>query len=225
MEAFFIVCFVFGALFTVLSVVLGFAGSAMHGMHGGDGAHAGHAGHDVAVAHGGHADGHGHELAHHGNGGHHGLPLFNASSLLAFLTWFGAGGYLLLRFASAPAIVAVGGGALAGGAGSVLIALSLARVLAGERVMNRADYRLEGTLARVTVSIPANGAGEIVFTKAGTRRGEAARSLTGRPIPRETEVAVIEYERGVALVQPWDELVGRDGMEQVERSTPPAGGA
>jgi membrane protein implicated in regulation of membrane protease activity len=138
-------------------------------------------------------------------------PLFNVSSLLAFLTWFGAAGYVLLRFAVWPLPAAFGGAVAAGAAGAVLIAVFLQRVLAGEQEMNPRDYRLEGTIARVTASIPAEGVGEIVFTKAGKRRSEGARSRTGQPIAHGTEVVIIEYVHGIAFVQSWDDLMAERG--------------
>ncbi len=230
METFFLVCFTFGALFTVASVVLGFAGGAMHVGGIGHGVPAGHGG---LAGHGGHGHiGHvpatdgqsGHHMGHtDGDGVHQGLPLLNVSSLVAFLTWFGAAGFLLLRFASWPAPLAAIGGVAAGLAGAVLIASFLGVLLRGEREMDPRDYRLEGTIARVTVTIPAGGTGEIVFSKAGSRRSEAARNLTGAPIPRGAEVVVIEYAHGVASVQPWDEFVARKAPEDVAGGVPPAG--
>jgi hypothetical protein len=74
--------------------------------------------------------------------------------------------------------------------------------------MDPEDYRLEGTLGQVTVGIPAGGTGEIVFEKAGSRRGEAARALNGAAIPRGTEVVITSYARGFATVQPWGEFIG-----------------
>jgi hypothetical protein len=221
METLFLICFLFGAIFTALAVVIGHVHVSVPGVD------AGHFGH-LGPGHGGHLGPAGHAGAHgpHGPGAHHtphalstervvaaGLPLFNVSSALAFLTWFGAAGYVLLRFAAWPLAGAVAGAVTAGGVGALLIALFLGKVLAGEREMDPRDYRLEGTLARVTVGIPADGAGEIVFTKAGTRRSEAARSLTGRPIPRDTEVVIIDYARGVARVQPWEELLASPKSE------------
>jgi membrane protein implicated in regulation of membrane protease activity len=219
MESVFLACFLFGALFTVASTVLGAVG---HGT-----------GHDAGAGHG-HAhfgDAHGHlphaAGAHNGTAGTAGAaahdapgadgqhaapgfafpPLLNFSSLVAFLTWFGAAGYVLLHFAgwTLPAAFAVA--LLAGLAGAVLIALFLGQVLAGEQVLDARQYRLPGTLARVTVSIPATGVGEVVFAKGGGRRSEAARSLTGRPIARDTEVVILEYGKGVAAVQPFQELL------------------
>jgi membrane protein implicated in regulation of membrane protease activity len=210
METVFLVCFIFGALFTVASVVLGLAHTAI-GVDTGAPVHTGVGG---ALAH-----------AHGDASGHGNLPLANVSSLLAFLTWFGAAGFLLLRFGGWPVLVAVAGAGVAGVVGAILIALFMAKVLAGEQVLDPRDYRIEGTIARVTITIPAGGVGEIVFTKAGSRRSEGARSLSGQPIPYGTEVVVVDYDHGVAAVQPWDEFVGRAKPEALERGTPPAGGA
>jgi membrane protein implicated in regulation of membrane protease activity len=208
MESVFLACFLFGALFTVASTVLGAIG---HGT-----------GHDAGAGHGhahlGDAPGHLPHAAdaHHGMPGADGQhasagfafpPLLNFSSLVAFLTWFGAAGYALLHFAgwSPPAASAVA--VLAGLIAAALIALFLGQVLAGEQVLDARHYRLPGTLARVIVSIPATGVGEIVFAKGGGRRSEAARSHTGRPIARDTEVVILEYGKGVAAVQPFQELL------------------
>jgi len=208
MENIFLACFAFGALFTLASVVLGFGG---HGV--------GHAGH--GAAHVGHGSGHiGH--APHVNGAHAdagrfaSLPLLNASSLIGGLTWFGAAGYLLLRLGdwALPAVVL--GALLAAGVGWYLVARFLGLVLAGEREMDPDDYRLEGTVSQVTISIPADGTGEVVFSKAGARRSEAARALGGRAIPRGSEVVITSYADGFATVQPWPEFLHtRDKLEQI----------
>jgi hypothetical protein len=195
MDTIFLACFVFGALFTAASLLLG-VGAA----HGGP-----------AASHGVHLPGHGHAPAHvghgHAVGGEHDLPLFNASSLLAFLTLFGAVGYVLDHYARWVLLPSLIGAVLAGAVGWLLVALLLRTLLAGEREMDPADYRLEGTLAQVTVTIPSGGVGEIVFTKAGARRSEAARALADQSIPHGTEVVVTGYERGFATVQPWAEFI------------------
>src|SRR5919199_4787088 len=154
METVFLACFVFGALFTLASVVLGVAGhEAAHLGHG-----ASHLGHGSAHL------GHGHAHAHLGSGHHAGmhapageheapLPLLSVSSVVGGLTWFGAAGYLLLKLGdwALPAVLL--GALLAGGVGWYLIARFLGLVLAGEREMDPADYRLEGTGGQVPVSI------------------------------------------------------------------------
>src|SRR3712207_3892768 len=89
MESVFLGSFLFGLFMVLASVVLGFAHLALPGGDGGV-----HVGHD-----GGDAHGHGH--------GHGALPLWNVSSLLAFLTWFGAAGYVAMRFGGLTAPLAL----------------------------------------------------------------------------------------------------------------------
>lgn len=218
METFFLICFIFGAIFTTASFLLGFADLGLAHVGGHEiGGHEVHLGHELHVGHHelGHAghgqgQGQGHDAAQHSDGDHNnasGLPIFSLSSLLAFLTWFGAAGYLLTRFAGWNAIFITLLALVAGAAGAIVIALVLGKILAGERVMDPRDYRLEGTIARVTVGIPAGGVGEIVFSMAGARRSEAARGIDNQAIPRETEVVVVDYSKGVASVETWDALV------------------
>lgn len=191
LEYVFLACFGFGALVIVASFVLGFAGHLPgHLAHG-----AGHA-----------AQGNGHtgHLPH--------LEHFNPTSILAFLTWFGAAGYLLLHFVPWSIYLVLGGALLAGMVAALLLTRFLEFALAGSVELDPADFRLEGTLARVTVRIPAGGVGEVVFSKAGRRRSEAARAESGEAIARGTDVVIVSYERGVAHVRPYAEmLAAREG--------------
>jgi membrane protein implicated in regulation of membrane protease activity len=193
METFFLACFVFGLLFTLLSLVLG-------SVHFGGG-HIG--GHHFGHGHAPHAEAHGDQI-----------PLLNASSLVAGLTWFGAAGYLLTRLGDWALPVAILGAVAVGAAGWYLVARFLGLVLKGEVEMDPADYRLEGTVGQVSVAIPAGGTGEILFSKAGSRRSEAARAnLKGQAIARGTEVVITSYADGFATVQPWGEfLAERDSL-------------
>ncbi|MGA7669770.1 MAG: hypothetical protein WBW04_05070 [Nitrolancea sp.] len=236
METIFLFCFVFGAVFTAISALLGFAGSVfvhLPGTHvpAGEGADlpAAHASHGhIDLAHVGHTHANGAMHAHQAFGaqehaaihGDHGeqpsasglfrhLPLLNITSFLGFLTVFGATGFILMRFAGWSPLWATPAAIVPGVAASVLLALVLGKILAGETVMRPIDYELEGTVGRVTVSIPANGTGEVIFSKGGTRRGEAARSLNHQAIPYDTEVVIVEYEHGIALVQSYEEFVRR----------------
>ena len=210
METVFLGCFLFGLVFSAASFVLGFAG-----------AHAGHGhgdGHHLPLPHWAHGHGHGNGGGHgHAEGGADGrqpLVAVNFSAVVAFLAWFGAGGYALSRL-GAPAPLALVVALLAGLAGGYLVARFMATLRAGERVMDPEEYRLVGTVGRVTVGIPPGGVGEIVFTKVGTRRSEAARAARGGSIPRETEVVITGYDRGVATVEPWETFV--NGEQETER--------
>jgi membrane protein implicated in regulation of membrane protease activity len=204
METFFLACFVFGLLFTLLSLVLG----SVH-VGGHIGGHA--AGHHAGHVHFGHADS-AHAEAHGDQ-----LPLLNASSLVGGLTWFGAAGYLLTRLGAWAVPVAIIGAVAIGALGWYLVARFLGLVLKGEVEMDPADYRLEGTVGQVSVGIPPGGTGEILFSKAGSTRSEAARaSQAGRAIPRGTEVVITTYADGFATVQPWAEF-----LEERESLTAP----
>ena len=58
---------------------------------------------------------------------------------------------------------------------------------------------------------PAGGTGEVIFSKVGARRSEAARGFGGAAIPRGQEVVITAYADGFATVQPWGEfLAARD---------------
>ena len=219
METLFLACFAFGLLFTLASVVLGAAG----------GFHIGHIGH-AAAAHGGHvghaATGH----VHTGDTAGHGsadaaratqLPLLNASSLVGALTWFGAAGYVLLRLADWSPVGVVVGALAAAAVGWYLIARFLQLVLKGEVEMNPDDDRLQGTVGQVTVPIADGKTGEVVFTKSGLTRSEAARAANGVAIPRGTEVVITGYSNGFATVQPWSEFLAEHDRLKVAQPREP----
>src|SRR4051812_6342937 len=88
--SFFVGCFAFGLLFTVVTFLLGGLGGA--NPHGG--AHG-----LLSSLTGPHAASHAH--GHSGNG----VSPFSLSTLSAFLTWFGGAGYLLTRYSPLAALV------------------------------------------------------------------------------------------------------------------------
>jgi hypothetical protein len=200
-ETFFLAIFAFGVLLTLASAVLGSFTTLNHGFGHFHGHGTGHAqlGHGHASGHAGaHAD-HGARLTS--------LPLLSGSSVLGFVTWFGAGGYVLLRLSDWALPVVLLGAFIGGAAGALIVARFLGLILAGEREMDPADYVLEGTVGQITIGIPEGGTGEVVFSKVGARRSEAARALGGVAIPRGTEVVITRYVDGFATVQPWGEFL------------------
>lgn len=229
--------FLFGLLFCVATMLLGLGhvGFGHHGLHV-DGAH-GVGGHGIDVGHGGHA-GHlpgidgpdgahgqvgGHGQAGHANGGHadsgvratNTISPWNLTALTAFVAWFGGAGYLALTGWDLAAWASLLVAAVAGLAGWAAVYLFFNRVLLkGESRMDPADYRLEGTVARVSGPISAGRIGEIQYTKAGLRRSEGARSVDGSAIARDTEVVIVRYERGLAYVEPWQSFVGEAMPEE-----------
>lgn len=213
MDNVFLGCFLFGAIFTLVTTLLGsLAPDVELGAMGklGKVGKLGKLHVDVPHADAGtgplvHADG--------GGLGTFFSGYFTLSSLVAFLTWFGAAGYILSKAMGWHLALIVPLAVVAGIAGGGIIAWVIAKIKEGDRPMDPADYKLEGTLARVSVSLPENGVGEIVFSLAGTTRCEAARADGGHRIPDGTEVVITRYERGIATVQPFQALLGQEQDE------------
>ena len=198
MQQFFLGCFAFGLIFTVATFMLGAFGGG-HGLH--------IPGLDGLLGHG--------DAGGHGAAGHHGTSIspFNLSTISAFLTWFGGAGYLLERYSSFTGglvvLLATGSGLVGGG----IIFVTLTRYVAPRLTeMRPEDYQLVGTAGRVTSPIRAGGTGEIVYTLAGTRRSDGARSVSGEALERGAEVVILKVERGIAYVERWDSYASRLGL-------------
>lgn len=181
--AFYLVCFLVGLMLSIFSVVSG----SVHMPHGHF--HIGHAFHG------------------HAGGARGGLSYFNFATLMAFLAWFGGAGYLLTVHEASLGmwivVLATASGLIGGG----IVFVFLARVLmkdSGE--LDPADYEKIGVLGQITNPIREGGTGELVFVQEGVRQVCGARSDTGEPIAKGTEVVVTRYEKGLAYVRRWDEL-------------------
>src|SRR5215467_1932986 len=159
-------------------------------------------------AHGGH---HGGGLGKGGlhKGGSSGVQIswFNASTIMAFLAWFGGTGYLLTRHSHLWAVLSLAIAILAGLlAGWVVFRFMVKLVQVDDAPMTSEDRRVEGALATISMPIRENGTGEIIFALGGTRRCAGARSGDGKPIEKGTEVVIERYEKGIAYVKKWDEF-------------------
>ena len=189
-ESFYLVCFVAGFTLSVLGLLAGaFHWSFLHGVHWP------------------HPDAHG----LHGGAGGHGASVspWNFATLMAFLAWFGGMGYLLTGRGHLGQLLVLAFALVSGAAGAAIVFGLLTKVLARqERFLDAADFEMAGVLGRVTVPLRPGGTGEIVYSQAGTRRSAGARSESGAAIPRDCEVVVTRYEKGIAFVRPWEEMAG-----------------
>lgn len=193
LAGFFMFLFAFGLIFSVVSLVFG-------------------AGHDAGAHIGGHAGGpdvHGVALHDGAPAVHHGgvpdgspSPL-NLSTILIFLTWFGAAGYIARVSFGAALPLTLMVGTLLGLAGATMVYLFLARFLwRGQTALDPANYRLVDTVARVSSPIRPGGTGEIVYTLDGKRRVDGARASANAALPLGAEVVIERYEAGIAYVAP-----------------------
>jgi hypothetical protein len=200
LELFYLICFVLGLSLTVLAALGAF--THLHfghfHFHFGHAAHAGHAVHAAAKS---------------------GIGPINGFTIAAFLCWFGGCGFLLTRYGSFVGTLVLIFAVVAGLAGGALIFWFLTHVLmAHEHALTAADTEMLGVLGMVSSIIRPDGVGEIQFSQNGTRRFAPARSDEGVAIPRDVEVVVMRYERGIAYVRPWED-VSSDWNETPESPT------
>jgi membrane protein implicated in regulation of membrane protease activity len=194
-QGFYFACFVAGLLLSVVSLVGGMGHIHWH-FHGFHGAH---------VPHG---------APLHGSGAGRGsssssatIPWWNAFSIMVFLCWFGAAGYLLTRYGTLVASAVFMLAALCGLLGGTVVFWFLAKVLLPhERELTADETAVAGAVGRVSAAIRAGGTGEILYEQLGARRSVPARAEAGEPIPRGEEVFVVRYEKGIAYVRRWEDL-------------------
>jgi hypothetical protein len=146
----------------------------------------------------------------HGGAGARGqTPWFNFGTLAAFLAWFGGTGYLLEHIYHVWIVVVLGVAGLSGLGAAAVVFWFLAKVLMADDIpLDPADYDMIGVLGRTTMSIRTGGTGELVFTQGGTRHVAGARSEDGAAIPKGAEVIVTRYEKGIAYVRPFEDVLG-----------------
>jgi hypothetical protein len=151
--------------------------------------------------------------AHHGGGLHRGggsglhISWFNASTMMAFLAWFGGTGYLLTRHSHLLAMFSFAIAVVSGlFAGWVVFRFMVKLVYSDNAPMTSEERRVEGALGTISMPIRENGTGEIIFSVGGSRRCAGARSDDGKAIEKGAEVVVERYEKGIAYVKRWEEF-------------------
>jgi hypothetical protein len=144
--------------------------------------------------------------ASHGGGPH--ISWFNASTVLAFLAWFGGVGYLMTKYSHVETFFVVGIATLSGmAAGWVVLRFLVKLVGPSDEPLREEDRRIIGSLGTVSMTIRENGTGEIIFPLGGGRRCSGARTEDGQPIEKGAEVVIERYEKGIAYVKRWEEFV------------------
>jgi hypothetical protein len=154
-----------------------------------------------------HFSGH-HAAGSHGGGIH--TSWFNASSVLAFLAWFGGVGYLLTQYSGIAAISTVVVATLAGlAAGYTVLRFLIKLTGAQDLPLLEGDRRVEGAVGVVSMTIREKGTGEIIYPVAGVRRCSGARTADGTAIEKGAEVVIERYDQGIAYVRRWEEFLGQ----------------
>ena len=140
------------------------------------------------------------------------MPLRRSEpAIAAFLVVFGVAGYLFTRRGalSAPAGLAVA--AILGVAWAAFVtrlAIATARVTP-EHDPDDPRYVLQGHVAMVTRSIPADGEGTIAFDDGFEQTVLPARMTDGCAVDSGVEVCIERVEDGVAFVELWSLVEAR----------------
>lgn len=203
-EGFYLACFLIGLILSGVSLLGGMGRFGAHVLHAPHGVHLPHTAATSIKA--GTASGT--------------VPWWNAFSIMIFLCWFGAAGYLITRHGSFVASIVLLLAVICGLAGGALVFVFLAKVmLPHERELSAEDTAIVGAVGTVSSAIRSGGTGEVIYEQLGARRSVPARSEDGYAIERETEVFVVRYEKGVAYVRRWDDLgineTGHSEMRQI----------
>jgi len=198
--------FAFGLIFSVVTFLIGAIGGHIHIPGSSHAGHAGHFGHHGSHDAGGHGtDGHAAEapVAHHSMLPSAPGPL-NLNTLMIFLTWFGATGYVLRTYYDAVAAISLVAASMVGLGGATFVWALLSKILwrGQTEPLDPFNYQIEGVIARVSSPIRAGGTGEIIYTLDGKRRVDGARNSEGTTIPAGTDVTILRYEGGLAYVTP-----------------------
>lgn len=212
-ETFYLICFLVGLALSAFSLLggMGRFGGHIHLPHA---THVPHVPGGVHVPHAPHVP-HAGSTPRAGGGagqGGAGVPWWNAFSIMVFLCWFGAAGYLLTRYGGFVATVVLVLAGICGVAGGAIVFLFLAKVLMPhERELTADETAVTGVVGRVSAAIRPAGTGEIVYEQLGARRSAPARSEDGTPISKQEEVFVVRYEKGIAYVRRWEEVLEEQG--------------
>ena len=195
--------FLFGLIFTSVSLLLGAADIGLHSFHidGPHGHHLGRAGYDA------HA---------HGEGS---VSPITVGSVLAFLTWFGGVAYLARHAVGMIGVLALVPGIVAGLGGGWLVYRVLRVLSASEDAIGPDADRATMAFGQVLTPIRAGGTGEIVYQNRGVRQTVPARAVNQDGIPAGVEVVVLQRVGGFALVQRWDGALDDAEARRLERTT------
>jgi uncharacterized membrane protein len=194
MITFYFVCFLVGLMLSVVSLLggMGHFGGHVHVPH----LHLPHAPHLPHVAHGGPVS----QSAAT-------VPWWNGFSIMIFLCWFGAAGYLLTKYGTFVAGVVMVLAAIAGVAGGAIIFLFLTRVLMPhEHELTADETEIVGAVGHVSSPIRAGGTGEILYRQLGAVVSAPARSEDGADLARQEEIFVVRYEKGIAYVRKFEDV-------------------
>lgn len=135
-----------------------------------------------------------------------GADFFNTTTIGAFVTAFGGAGIILTIYTPLGAVAGLAIGLCIAFLASTAIQFLYVRPMQrAERSVAFSMKELVGHTARVTITIPATGYGEVMLNVGGGNVCQIARSGDGNHIPTGTEVVVIESASDSVAVVPFQD--------------------
>lgn len=135
-----------------------------------------------------------------------GIPFLDPATILAFISFTSATGYILEKFTSLTSWIVLIIALLIGSFAALLVYyLLLVPLRSAEVSLVYTEESLEGKLAKVITPIPLNGFGEIIIETINGVIAKRAASFKGEEIPYDQTVLIIEIRDGTALVTVYEE--------------------
>lgn len=129
----------------------------------------------------------------------------NPTLILSFITLLSGTGFVFEKVTDLNSFLI-----LAGSSVSALLLVTLLNVFvlvplsSAEESNTYTIEDLQGRIGKVIISIPADGYGEVMISGNSGNIAKSARSLDNTPIAEGTEILVIDIEKGVLHVTPYE---------------------
>jgi membrane protein implicated in regulation of membrane protease activity len=132
-------------------------------------------------------------------------PILSPQLFLSFITVFSAVGYLFEKYTEFSSLLI---GLASGGIGLIVVLLLhffvFVPLKSAETSLNYSEADLEGRVAKVIVTLPKDGFGEIMIQNKSGVISKPAQSVKNEEIPAGAEVVIVEMKNGVAKVSTYD---------------------
>lgn len=133
------------------------------------------------------------------------VSFLNPALILAFFTFFSASGYILEQLTPLPSLLIIAISIVVSFALDTLLNLFILIPMASaEESLSYTEDSLKGRIGKIIIPVPENGFGEIIIDSKSGMISKPAASYENQPIHEGQQVLVIEIEKGVLYVIPYE---------------------
>ncbi|MGK7378941.1 hypothetical protein ACSFXN_13990 [Planococcus sp. 1R117A] len=139
-----------------------------------------------------------------------GLPFFNPTIILAFITLLAAAGYLLEVTTKLDSLAILGIAAVVALLFDILLYFFILLPLSSaESSIAYTDESLLGQVAKVIIPIPVDGYGEVIIETYGGIISKRATGFDNEAIGQDRQVLIIEVKDGTLYVRDYEPLFSK----------------